>query len=247
MVYALVVVLGLRDAPATEAEAKPNGFAGRTDAGVGLRGALRALLAQRAFLILLAADALVGIANWGVNGWLPTYIKDHFHLELGAAGMTATFYIQVASFVGVLLGGLWADRWSGTQPRARALVPAIGFCVAGPWLFFGIGAEALAVAVAALMIYGLSRGFLDANLMPALRAIGDQRYSATGYGVLNFVSVMMGGAMIYAGGWLKDAQVDLARIFQASAAGLLVVGLLLFAVKPSRASHASAELPKFSP
>ena len=247
MVYALVVVLGLRDAPATEAEAKPNGFAGRTDAGVGLRGALRALLAQRAFLILLAADALVGIANWGVNGWLPTYIKDHFHLELGAAGMTATFYIQVASFVGVLLGGLWADRWSSTQPRARALVPAIGFCVAGPWLFFGIGAEALAVAVAALMIYGLSRGFLDANLMPALRAIGDQRYSATGYGVLNFVSVMMGGAMIYAGGWLKDAQVDLARILQASAAGLLVVGLLLFAVKPPRASHASAELPKFSP
>ena len=161
--------------------------------------------------------------------------------------MTATFYIQVASFVGVLLGGLWADRWSSTQPRARALVPAIGFCVAGPWLFFGIGAEALAVAVAALMIYGLSRGFLDANLMPALRAIGDQRYSATGYGVLNFVSVMMGGAMIYAGGWLKDAQVDLARIFQASAAGLLVVGLLLFAVKPPRASHASAELPKFSP
>ena len=47
--------------------------------------------------------------------------------DCGAAGSTARGYIQVASFVGVLLGGLWADRWSSTLPRARALVPAIGF------------------------------------------------------------------------------------------------------------------------
>jgi MFS family permease len=168
-------------------------------------------------------------------------MKDHFHLGLGAAGMTATFYIQIASFVGVLVGGVWADRWSRTQPRARALVPAIGFCVVGPCLFFGIGAEALVVAVAALMIYGLGRGFLDANLMPTLRTISDQRYSATGYGVLNLFSVLMGGAMIYVGGWLKDAQVDLAKIFQASAVGLLVVGLLLFTVKARHSSDASAD------
>lgn len=235
VIYALVIALGLRDVPVTEGVANPHGIAAAAEAKVGVRGALRALLAQRPFLILLAANALVGVANWGVNGWLPTYMKDHFHLDLGAAGMTATCYIQVASFVGVLIGGVWADRWSRTQPRARALVPAIGFCVVSPCLFFGIGVETLAVAVAALAIYGLGRGFLDANLMPALRTISDQRYSATGYGVLNLVSVLLGGAMIYVGGWLKDAQVDLAQIFQASAVGLLVVGLLLFTVKPQPA------------
>jgi hypothetical protein len=50
----------------------------------------------------------------------------------------------------------------------------------------------------------------------------------------------MGGAMIYIGGWLKDANVSLAAIFQVSAAGLLVVGLLLFAVKRSTRSDASS-------
>lgn len=241
IVYALVILLWLRDAPAIDVPAKSNAPKESTSTQVGVGGALRSLLMQPAFLILLLVSALVGVANWGINGWLPTYMKDHFHLGLGAAGMTATFYIQVASFIGVLVGGVWADRWSRTQPRARALVPAIGFCVVGPWLFFGIGSDALVIAVAALVVYGLGRGFLDANLMPTLRTICDQRYSATGYGVLNFVGVLMGGAMIYIGGWLKDTQIDLAKIFQVSAVGLLVVGLLLFTVKARQSLHAAPD------
>lgn len=226
VVYSLVIVAFLRDAEKPVEAANPV-----TDPPVELRAALRALLTQRAFLLLLAINALVGVANWGINGWLPTYLKDHFKLGLGAAGLTATVYIQIASFVGVLVGGVWADRWSRTQPQARALVPAIGFCVVGPCLFFGISADALLLAVAGLVVYGLGRGFFDANLMPVVRTIVSERFSATGYGCLNLVGVMMGGAMIYVGGWLKDAQVDLGKVFQFSAAGLLVVGLLLFAVK----------------
>jgi MFS family permease len=227
VVYAIVLVAFLRDAEAPDAS---RGGAA-TVPPIRLGPALRALLTQPAFLLLLAINALVGIANWGINGWLPTYLKDHFKLGLGEAGLTATVYIQIASFVGVLAGGVWADRWSRTQPQARALVPAIGFCVVGPCLFFGINADALLLAVAGLVVYGLGRGFFDANLMPVVRTLVSERFSATGYGCLNLVGVMMGGAMIYVGGWLKDANVDLARVFQFSAAGLFVVGLLLFAVK----------------
>ena len=230
--YAVVIVALLRDMPAVAATERVSYAV--TAPMVSIWAALRGLVAQRAFLILLTVSVLVGVANWGINGWLPTYMKDHFHLGLGSAGMTATFFIQVASFIGVLVGGVWADRWSRSQPRARALVPAIGFCVVGPCLFCGIGADALVLAVAGLVVYGLGRGFLDANLMPALRTICPQRYSATGYGLLNLVSVIAGGLMIYAGGWLKDAHVDLGNVFRVSAAGLFVVGLLLFTVKPGR-------------
>jgi hypothetical protein len=60
----------------------------------------------------------------------------------------------------------------------------------------------------------------------------NERYSATGYGFLNFVSCAAGGLMIYAGGAMKDANIDLSKVFQFSAVGLLIVGLMLFAVKP---------------
>jgi MFS family permease len=235
--YAVLIIFLLRDTaiPPTE----PAGASAPSESsasGISAASALRALFCQSAFLVLLVISAFVGIANWGIYGWLPTYLREHFKLGLGAAGMTATGYIQVASFVGVLIGGVWADRWSRTQPRARALVPALGFCVVAPCLFLGINANLLPLAIGGLVVYGLGRGFFDANLMPILRATTDERYSATGYGLLNFVGVTMGGLLIYLGGWLKDAHVDLARLFQVSAAGLLVVGLLLFALHPRKPS-----------
>lgn len=224
--YALLTVFFLTDAP------RPAAAPGAEPVGISALAALKALFRQPAFLALLLINALVGIANWGVNGWLPTYLREHFKLGLGAAGLTATGYIQVASFAGVLVGGAWADRWSRTQPRARTLVPAIGFCVVAPCLFFTINAPLLPIAIGGLIVYGFGRGCLDANLMPALRTIVDERYSATGYGVLNLLSVWIGGVLIYAGGWLKDAGVDLAVIFQTAAAGLAVAGLGLLALRP---------------
>jgi len=66
---------------------------------------LKALFGQPSFLALLSYFCLFALANWGINGWLPTYLREHFKLGLGAAGLSATGYIQLASFVGVLIGG----------------------------------------------------------------------------------------------------------------------------------------------
>lgn len=227
VVYAVVVCFVLRDAPAPATTA-----AGTEKPHTSLGAALRALLGRPAFVLLILSFALVSLANWGIYGWLPTYLREHYKLGLGAAGMAATGYVQIASFVGVIVGGIWADRWSRTQPRARLWVPAIGSCVVGPCLFFGISADLLAVALAGLIVYGLGRGFYDANLMPIVRTIADERYSATGYGLLNFIGCMVGGIMVYVGGWMKDAQVDLALVFQLSAGGLLLTGIILFCLRP---------------
>jgi len=227
VLYAVVVFFVLRDAPVpVAAKAEP------ARPSVSLGAALMTLFRQPAFVLLIFSFALVSLANWGIYGWLPTYLRDHFKLGLGAAGMAATGYVQIASFAGVLIGGIWADRWSRTQPRARLWVPAIGYCVVGPCLFFGITANLLPVAVAGLIVYGLGRGFYDANLMPIVRSIADERYSATGYGLLNFIGCMVGGLMVYVGGWMKDGNIDLARVFQLSAAGLFVTGLILWRLKP---------------
>jgi MFS family permease len=228
--YAIITIFFLADAKRWTAE--PGVAPGKAPVRLNAVAALGGLFRQPAFIALLFVNALVGTANWGIYGWLPTYLRDHFKLGLGAAGMTATGYIQVASFLGVLVGGVWADRWSRTQPRARALVPAIGMCVVAPCLYFSITADLLLVAIGGLIVFGLGRGFVDANLMPTLRMVADERLSATGYGLLNLVGVTIGGVLIYVGGWLKDGGVGLARIFQISAAGLLVAGLLLCALRP---------------
>jgi MFS family permease len=233
--YAVVIVFFLRDA------ARPAVTIAASTDKVSASGALAALFRAPAFWVLLLVNALVGIANWGVYGWLPTYLKEHFSLGLGAAGMTATGYIQIASFAGVLIGGIWADRWSRAQPKARAWVPAIGYCVVAPCLFLAVTTDLLPLAIAGLLVFGLGRGFFDANHMPVLRSITDQRYSATGYGFLNFIGCITGGILIYVGGWLKDRSVDLSVVFQFSAVGLLAVGLLLFLISRFPLPHETTD------
>jgi predicted MFS family arabinose efflux permease len=196
--------------------------------------ALRALFGQPSFLALLAYFSLFALANWGINGWLPTYLQEQFKLGAGKAGLSATGYIQLASFLGVLLGGAWSDAWARRNPRGRLYVPMLGFCVGGPFLFLMASTDAFAVAVAGMVIYGLGRGFSDTSTMPMLCQVVSAKYRATGYGFLNLFSTFVGGAMIYAGGALRDAHVDLSKVFQASAVGLVVAGITLLALKPRR-------------
>lgn len=226
--YAVVLMFGLRDAPKTVAGGDASSSA-TTPINVG--DVLTALFSAPGFYVLLALNALVGSANWSISGWLPTYLKEHFKLGLGEAGMSATGYLQMASFAGVLIGGFWADRWIRVNPRGRVLVPAIGYCVAGPCLFLSAATGTLPLAIAGLIVFGLGKGSFDANHMPILRQMVDERYSATGYGFLNVVSCAAGGAMIYVGGKMKDAELDLSLTFKLSAAGLFVAGLMLFALK----------------
>jgi hypothetical protein len=111
-------------------------------------------------------------------------------------------------------------------------VPAMGYLAAAPALFLLGWSDTLAIALAGLVLFGVGRGFYDANLMPILRSLADERYSATGYGFLNFVGCMAGGAMTYASGVLRDGRVDLAIVFQCAAGGLVVTAVLLFMLKP---------------
>jgi MFS family permease len=196
-----------------------------------LFGSFKLLFSERSFLILLFYFCALGMVNWLLYGWLPTFLKEHFHLNLGAAGFSATGYVQIGSFVGVIIGGLLADRWARTNSKGRLYVIIIGFTLGAPFLFLMASTTLFAIGIVAMIIYGLARGFNDANLMPVLCQIVDERYIATGYGFLNFLSTIVGGIMVLIGGILKDKHIDLAIIYQVSAVLMLLAAWSLFAIK----------------
>lgn len=199
---------------------------------VNLGEAMHSLFSSRAFLLALGFWGLLGASVWAVVGWMPTYLTEHFKMSQGAGGLSATGYYQAASIVGVLFGGWLADRWGRTNPRAPVLVPFIGLCCAGPAILLAGSTDVFPLAIAGLMLFGLMKSFTDANMMPILILVSDRRYRATGYGVLNLCSCLIGGLTIYAGGMLRDAKIDVSRIFQVGAVSVVVCAVLLYFVIP---------------
>lgn len=228
VVYSILVTSILRDPPKdsiiTVAEKPENKISFFT--GVG------DLFRRRCYLIMLAFWGLLGIVGWLVIGWLPTYYKEHFNLSQGIAGLYATGYLYPASIAGLLLGGVLADRWSRTNRLARIHVPAIGMCIAAPCIFLASGTSILLVAIIAFILYAVTRSFGDTNMMPMLCLVADPRYLATGYGILNFFATIIGGIALYAGGVLRDMDINLSNVYKFAALMLVICAILLFMAKP---------------
>ncbi len=228
ILYALVLVLFLRNIPRTATLA----VAEEDKSDVKFTEVLKNLYTSLNYWLIIVYSILLGVTLWLIYAWLPTFFKEGFHLSLGVAGVSATAYIQVAAFAGILIGGVAADRWSRKNKKARFLVPAIAFLVGGPFLYLMATTEIFVIAIIGITIFGLSKGFHDSNYMPMVAQIVDKRYLATGYGMLTFFSVLSGGAMIYVGGMLRDAGVSLSFVFMLSALGVILSALILLVIKP---------------
>jgi len=225
--YGIALLFLLRDPPVEEGGA-PSGEIASSPVRPG--EAFRVLFSNRDYLLILVYNCVLGVVGWSVIGWMPTYMKEQFNLTQGAAGMYTTVYLNTAALLGLIIGGKWADRWSRTNERARLIVPIIGLCLAAPAVLLLTNAATVALALAGLVVYGLTRYFADANMMPILCLLVDPRHRATSWGVASLFSTMVGGAGIYAGGILRDARIDISRIFQFAAINLFLSALLLFII-----------------
>jgi MFS transporter, Spinster family, sphingosine-1-phosphate transporter len=236
ILYSIVLLFLLKDKKPEKLECTSNDIANSQE-GISILGCIKALFSVRSFIIVLIYFCAFGMVSWVVWGWLPTLLKDHFHLGLGEAGISATLYIQIGSFAGVILGGLIADRWSRSNIRSRLYVVVIGFSIGAPFLFLMSSTPIFSIAILGMIFYGLARGFTDANIMPIICQIIDERYIATGYGFLNFLSAIVGGGMVYVGGALKDAQIDLSVTYQVIAVIMLLATWLLLTVKIKKENY----------
>ena len=155
--------------------------------------------------------------------------------------MAATLYWQVAAIVGVAVGAWLADRWMQSDERGRIYVSAIGMGLIAIAIF-GVGfAGTLAVAVAFLILFGLGWGFFDCNNMPILSQVVRPQFRATGYGLMNSVSIAFGGLADWGFGALRDRQVPLGAVFGIFA-GLAVFSVVLVLLIRPRPELSSREL-----
>jgi predicted MFS family arabinose efflux permease len=197
------------------------------------------LAALPGFLNLTAVFSVVAVANWLVYTWLPLYLYERFRMSLTSAGFSATFYIQVASFGGILAGGWMADRWSRHSRRGRLFTQIAGLSAAAPVLFVIGFTNSQLLLIAALLVFGFGRGLYDCNTMPVLCQIARPEFRSTGYGIFNCASCLAGGVAAALAGYLKNA-IGLNLAFQFAAVLLLLSSFVLFRIRPASDDEGSA-------
>jgi MFS family permease len=181
-----VLILALREPPRRSQEMQRNAF--------NIGDALQSISASRMALVLIAVFVGANFVAMIFLTWLPSYLHQTFNMTLTMAGLDATLYLQAASVLGVLSGGVLADRLSQRHRAGRALTQAMGLFAGVPFLLFTGGAATVSGFVIAISGFGLFKGIYDSNIWAALHDVVPVHRRATAVGFMNSIGWLGGGA-----------------------------------------------------
>lgn len=237
IVYAFVLMLFLSEKRTVAAAGQQTA---QTSLGNMLRENLTAisrslgmLLTCVAYWAILFFFATSSVPGWATKNWLPTLFADSLGIDMVWAGPVATITIAFASFIGVMVGGPMADRWSRKHLKGRIYTSSIGLALMIPSLVLMGYGTSLVAAVGAGILFGFGYGLFDANNMPILCQFVASRSRGTAYGIMNMSGLFIGAIATNVLGTLADkGLMGVGFVFMA---GALVLALLaqLFVLKPT--------------
>ena len=156
---------------------------------------LGVLLGSLSFWVILFYFSAPSLPGWATKNWLPTLLSTNLNIKMEVAGPVSTITIALSALIGVLAGGVLADRWIRKTLRGRIYTGAIGLALTIPAvLMVGFGGSLHSILGGAAC-FGLGFGMFDVNCMPILCQFASPRYRATGYGLMNLAGISS-GAMI---------------------------------------------------
>lgn len=157
-----------------------------------IKASLGMLMTNIAFWTIIFFFASSSVPGWATKNWLPTLFADSLGIEMSVADPIATITIAFASFIGVMVGGPMADKWSRVNLKGRIFTSAIGLSLMIPALvLMGFG-NTFAAAIGAGTLFGLGYGLFDANNMPILCQFVPDRSRGTAYGMMNMSGLFIG-------------------------------------------------------
>ena len=116
--------------------------------------------------VVLNALGFIAIcfANNAYISWAPKFVAQKFGLSVGAAGNGTMLYHHLAAFAAILIAGWVTDAMIRRgNPRFRLLLQFMAMFLGAPMLIcFGF-APSVAACFAATTLYGVFRGFYEAN------------------------------------------------------------------------------------
>ena len=112
----------------------------------------RLVARRRTFWLVSFGAALSSICGYGIPFWLPSFFQRSFHLTLVESSLFYGAIAFIGGSLGILAGGVVADRVGARNQAAYPLIPAIAFLIALPCFFAAMSASSLWLAFPLFLI-----------------------------------------------------------------------------------------------
>jgi len=161
------------------------------------------------FLLLCLVFPAFVFGLWLLYGWLPNYLHEKFALKLGAAAFNATVFLQGATLIGMLSGGVLADWLFHRTKAARFWLLAASLLLCAPCLHALGSSATLETTRFAAAGFGLFSGFFMGNIFPAAFEVVPADTRASAVGILNFFGAAVSGfALLFGGMWKQTVGIE---------------------------------------
>ena len=158
--------------------------------------------------------------------WMPSFLYRKFGMSLSMAGLNGTAYLQVASVLGVITGGVLADRVARRRSGGRMWIQSIGLMAGVPFIFLTGWTLSVPVLILAMSGFGFFKGMYDANLWASLHDVLRPERRATAVGLVNAIG-WVGGGLAPVTIAAASQRYGMSASLSATSLVYLLVGLLL--------------------
>jgi len=187
---ALVLVRFLREPRRGSADGPTLGAHGEAraaDRPLPVRETISIILRTPPALLLMGAFLCANFVAVIFLTWTPTFLVQKFHYSIGAAGLTGTVYIHLASALAVPFAGWFADRLAQRWAAGRMMVQGAGLLIGASFVFLVGHVSTASMLLVAMTCFGLCKGFYDSGIFASLYDVIEPRARGTAAGLINTI------------------------------------------------------------
>jgi MFS family permease len=235
----VILLLLLREPVRVTAGDRESAFPAQSTRQAGVLRPIGELFANPMVRILIVVFVGANFVAMIFLTWMPSFLYRKFNLSLAMSGVSATVYLQIASVLGVISGGILADRLARKNRAGRMLTQAIGLSLGVPFIFLAGWTLSVPLMILALAGFGYFKGLYDANIWASLHDVVRPERRASAVGVMNSIGWIGGGVAPVAIAAASNRFGMSACISANSIIYLMVAALLLYGIRRHMRSSAT--------
>ncbi|MBK9707465.1 MAG: MFS transporter [Acidobacteria bacterium] len=188
VVLGFILILALKEAPRSRSvPVEPDAHSMIDLRKPGLWSDILEILRNPMVRILIAVFVGANFVASIFLSWMPTFLYRKFSMSLSMAGLSGTAYQQIASIIGVVVGGILADRLVRRYLGGRMMAQALGLFGGVIFIFLTGWTLSVPVLIIAMAGFGFFKGIYDANIWASLYDVVKPERRATALGMMNSI------------------------------------------------------------